>query len=1406
MAFSSSDFGSSVLYAAYANFNYPALFEDKPNGNPPNGNPQNPYIIIKNVTTNPEFGFSAFAINNLGNILNSYYLDIMPYFFLRYACFDDLAEIKNVDVNFEQIKLPLKYFTSGDLFGLNTIIESVKNGKSLDDPKNWNFFNSFTNDGTVSKTDDFKLNAEAVFYNTLYKYFKDGYYQLQLKSAPQENYTVKGKLVTDKDGKDTYVTGSGEAPNYLDISVNSKQKIKNKVVLKAKAIRTSYSTTIQPPQQIVIKRSNEELLSSLAIQEENQFNFNPAKEYSMFTSTSLSNISLDLIINDLLKPAVLYFNVVHYILRSSVINHKFFIMNAKEDDIFSNNSKQATDVKNIYSNKSPGLRDLLKKFPLYLKELIVNLLNLVDPTEIGNVCDKMLDYFEENNSNLEGLYSRSDLKEILIKLNDMCFETYKRSDPKIIYQNTSGGNIGKVTVGANLIKILAPTEIQHSNDLILQKVYVYRDIEKPLNYDNIVQQSKLYKIIDLPKNKENITLNESVVLEDNIDVNKKYYYCFLSQREYDIYNEIFNLKSEKNKGTIPKDKKEIVQHFSSPTKVLELEMISTDNSTYLDFNFFIPEEKQVVKNKVNFNNKIRISPSDDQKNSFDINKGLTGEFVTKPGLVDFWSNRTQLVPSNDYNTGQTLKLRITSPKTKRKIDVNVRHFVLDYYNLGNVDKKTTYYDIDVFRGGRKYYEVYSALKPEVKFNFDYPNKSKETKQSIEAQKPLQYKILGYKDIQIDDNFIYNLKDVSMSLEFKDPNVPPIKDYFQGWQVDSFGGDKKQLLFTYKDPKEEGNKKYSFPNLIGKEQYNKIFYQQILFDKFGFKLSSSWEFQADNKIVEYNLISQGPDQINEGDTKLFTLKVNNYPPGKDKEIRWRVVGVNNSSPLNDFKFVEGKLTINDKISEYIIQLPADQNILKTDNTDKTYKLIINKNFDHSNLKLQTDDIFLESKPFKVLDTSKAPLIFGEIIGKNSINEGELIEYSIQIKNRSKDDKFYWNLSFPFNISSLNDFETPKTSLIDLVFDKNDVAKIQIKAKEDASFAEGDEAFQLSVVQAGKGEVKSLSIGIKDTSVKQFKEVPDKSLPGSFENPFNPKQYKDNLSSLLNEFNSVFFIDPDDHAIKKASFITQGKQRVEGSKTFVVDSGILGSKINPFPSFNSIVVDGFSTENSNYKKFETTRTKNEGYNNLYYVDNSATINNLSKNTPEFKKLFKANFKDGAFQSSNSVDDVIYNRIEQYVETARNAITGIITNTTVTKNVSYKSVLPSSVENMCNDGKCVTTTKTSLKPADGANVSFTSQEIASPWHGIVTGSSATGTVKVWGNNSTGYSSDSDWAAAAVHAGLIKPGEKALISFESLGNNLDFVSSSNANITTQNWLQKKQNLKLYNGYKIKLVRKLNA
>lgn len=68
-----------------------------------------------------------------------------------------------------------------------------------------------------------------------------------------------------------------------------------------------------------------------------------------------------------------------------------------------------------------------------------------------------------------------------------------------------------------------------------------------------------------------------------------------------------------------------------------------------------------------------------------------------------------------------------------------------------------------------------------------------------------------------------------------------------------------------------------------------------------------------------------------------------------------------------------------------------------------------------------------------------------------------------------------------------------------------------------------------------------------------------------------------------------------------------------------------------------------------------------------------------------------------------------------------------------------------------------------------------------GLVTGAISGG--NVWGTNDYGYTDDSDFAMAAVHAGLLQAGQTAILKFTILGTKSNFPSSTANGITTSTW-----------------------
>lgn len=67
------------------------------------------------------------------------------------------------------------------------------------------------------------------------------------------------------------------------------------------------------------------------------------------------------------------------------------------------------------------------------------------------------------------------------------------------------------------------------------------------------------------------------------------------------------------------------------------------------------------------------------------------------------------------------------------------------------------------------------------------------------------------------------------------------------------------------------------------------------------------------------------------------------------------------------------------------------------------------------------------------------------------------------------------------------------------------------------------------------------------------------------------------------------------------------------------------------------------------------------------------------------------------------------------------------------------------------------------------------------LVTGSLNGGTV--WGNNTQGYTDDSDFRRAVVHAGLLTPGQSGIIAFTPLGFRTNYNGTTSNGVTTTAW-----------------------
>lgn len=127
-------------------------------------------------------------------------------------------------------------------------------------------------------------------------------------------------------------------------------------------------------------------------------------------------------------------------------------------------------------------------------------------------------------------------------------------------------------------------------------------------------------------------------------------------------------------------------------------------------------------------------------------------------------------------------------------------------------------------------------------------------------------------------------------------------------------------------------------------------------------------------------------------------------------------------------------------------------------------------------------------------------------------------------------------------------------------------------------------------------------------------------------------------------------------------------------------------------------------------------------------------------------------------------------------------------------------------CTSTTTTTTTTTTLIPATSTTTTITTTttstttnspidclarysrgisnltNFGSYYTGSVTGSFSGG--PVWGTNQHGYTDDSDFSVAAVHAGLVSVGQTATIKFTILGTKTNFPSSTANGVTTLSWL----------------------
>lgn len=1086
MSYNSKNFLNSETYQAYADLYKQNLslfpFEKK-----------SPYVKLKQIATNQPtkgsefYNFGPVAIGSDFLQDTTYYSNGIAYMFVNYVCGDPISNIKNKNLFFEDFKVPLNYYTNGELFGIKKRFDSIKTQIPLKEDSGWSFFEDFDTKRKISSTDDIEKILENIFYNTYFNFFNvSGFFKSGIKIQGSLPYTKKGKVETQNLASgvqaDKYTPGKGEAPNFLDVSANAYQKNKNKVLIKASAVRTSYTSNNFASKQVYFNDTKEDFLSGFVITSivegsnfvESTKQVKNGKDPSFFFSSLSDKTTLDIIQNFVYSTKE-YFNLVQAILKDAIISYEFFKRFATEEDIFNTapglgnveQKKLINEVKVLYKDQ-----ELISSLALYIKELIINLLNIVgDEDTVKNACNLFIDYLQETQPQITQLYVREELLNVLFKTNLDVLRLYSLGEPKT-------KNYPYASVDQNIQTISFEDKVVHSNDLIMQDILVYRTLEKPLSFDDILQESNLYKTIKLATKNNNIVQSSASIIDD-IENNKKYYYCFLSQREYDIYTEIFpNLKLKNSRK---------VKHLSSPTKILELEMISTDNSTYLDYNFFVPEIKEFSEKTKNFLSKFKILPSAGQKIYDQKTKNF---FFDKENLIKLWTKTEKPINSNDLSTGSTIKLRLSSPKTNRKLDINIRYFLNDQINFGDQFKEIKDEDIKNISNSRKYYQVFSALQPEIK------NSLKESKNNnlldITADKKIQYKLDSSTDIP---KFYFLIDNLFSQTEVIDPNNPPIQDYLKstsGLINIYFSKNDKKNLIGFKDVSFiGGNKDISDLSKIKLDKIpanlenvtnlslNKILIEQSIIDLYKFNYNKQNILDTEFKKPKILSVTTEKKTVNEGEKITFIIKTENI--SDNTKLDWELQYYTNPANSSDFVLSKSTTAIFNNIA--YVEIEAKKDILVEGL--ELFWMKVSKSFGYG-----LDSIEQYSDNITIVDTTPTFKIglfwLGSGLGQGIIDEGGKIQFNVNTTN-FPDGKLNWTITGPGTVTQ--NFIEPVQGEVQII---NGFGSVALTTVNNAA-KQGDKTFNFVLLAPTGNVLKSFTI--KDNTVVQTQTSTNPNVTGT-----------------------------------------------------------------------------------------------------------------------------------------------------------------------------------------------------------------------------------------------------------------------------------------------------------------------
>ena len=204
-----------------------------------------------------------------------------------------------------------------------------------------------------------------------------------------------------------------------------------------------------------------------------------------------------------------------------------------------------------------------------------------------------------------------------------------------LYFAQTNNNIAPPNIRAEIADPNSPLTIEYANDDPINKYEVFRLATRPTSYEDFNTVANPHQVLtgQITTDKE----TSAAFLIDEIEPNTKYYYC---ARAIDVHN-----------------------NFSNPTHVFEAELVDNDGQVYLILNTIMFETDMSGLRTKQGRRFLYIEPSVRNLNiqSMPPTTSATNE---NPGGVHGAATGTDC-----WN--KTFKVRLTSKKSNKKIDLNI---------------------------------------------------------------------------------------------------------------------------------------------------------------------------------------------------------------------------------------------------------------------------------------------------------------------------------------------------------------------------------------------------------------------------------------------------------------------------------------------------------------------------------------------------------------------------------------------------------------------------------------------------------------------------------------------------------------------------------------------------------------